>query len=225
MIGVFYIGEPRFTNIGLFNHQKLYSRLRENWPIEIYDYTWNQAWPRDCASDLAGVVQVWDFYQGLSRVPEKYIIKIRTDVWFTDAAVDAVVKEMGLIVDGHNDLSYIGMELTTDYAETYNRIEAKGIPKVQDFVIAANRTRIAPDDSAMWSQNSHKKLKSGNRTFKTLMLEDTQAYTVRTTMPLIRRHYDNPTDWEITYDFVNQYNKVEQARAWWYLKKPKDNNA
>ena len=107
MIGVFYIGEPRFTNIGLSNHQKLYSRLRENWPIEIYDYTWNQAWPRDCASDLAGVVQVWDFYQGLSRVPEKYIIKIRTDVWFTDAAVDAVVKEMGLIVDGHNDLSYI----------------------------------------------------------------------------------------------------------------------
>ena len=99
MIGIFYIGEPRFKEIGMANHEKLFSKLRENWPIAVYDYTWNKAWPRNCPSDLAGVIQVWDFYKALNLVPEKYIIKMRTDVWLSDAAVDAIAKEMSMIVN------------------------------------------------------------------------------------------------------------------------------
>lgn len=219
MIGLFYIGEARHRELGLYNHEKLYNRLREHWPIKIYDFTWG-VWPRDCPSDLAGVVQVWDFYQALSRVQETYIIKARTDVWFTDYAVDAVVKEMSDIVDGNNDLSYIGMELVTDFDKPYNRIPAQGIPKVQDFVICANRHGINPTDQQLWEGTNIKKLKSGNRTYRTLMRPDTRAVTVRTQMPLLRKHYENPNDWQITYDFVSEYHKVETAEAYWRNQKP-----
>jgi hypothetical protein len=221
MIGIFYIGEPRFPDIGRANHEKLWNRLRENWPIQIYDYTWNKAWPRNCPSDLAGVIQVWDFYQALSRMSEKYIIKMRTDVWLSDAAVDVILKEMSMIVNNENDLAYIGMELVTDFAENYNRIPAQGFPKVQDFVICANRAKISPTDAPLWEGQNLKKLKSGNRTFRLLMLPETRAYTVRTHMPLIRGNYQHPDEWQITYDFVSQYKKADAAVAWWTLKAPK----
>lgn len=220
MIGIFYIGEPRFVDIGTANHLKLWDRLRQNWPINIYDYTWNKAWPRNCPSDLAGVIQVWDFYKALNLVPEKYIIKMRTDAWLSDAAVDAVAKEMSMIVDNENDLAYIGMELVTDYAETYNRIPAQGYPKVQDFVICANREKISATDAPLWEGQNIKKLKSGNRTFRLLMTPETRAYTVRTHMPLIRNNYPHPDEWKITYDFVSQYKKADAAVAWWRLKQP-----
>lgn len=222
MIGIFYIGEPRFADIGRANHEKLWPRLRTNWPIQIYDYTWNQAWPRNCPSDLAGVIQVWDFYKALQLVPEKYVIKMRTDVWLSDAAADVVAREMQMIVDNENDLSYIGMELVTDFAETYNRIDAQGYPKVQDFVICANRERINPTDQQLWEGQNIKKLKSGNRTYRLLMTPETRAWTVRTHMPLIRHPYPHPDEWRITYDFVSQYKKADAAVAWWKLKKPGD---
>jgi hypothetical protein len=220
MIGIFYIGEPRFADIGRANHEKLWSRLRENWPIQIYDYTWNKAWPRNCPSDLAGVVQVWDFYKALSLMSEKYIIKMRTDVWLSDAAVDVIFKELSMIIDNENDLSYIGMELVNDFGENYNRIPAQGFPKVQDFVICANRTKISSTDAPLWDGQNIKKLKSGNRTFRLLMLTETRAYTVRTHMPLIRHNYQQTDEWQLTYDFVSQYKKADAAVAWWMLKKP-----
>ena len=214
MIGIFYIGEPRFADIGRANHEKLWNKLRENWPIQIYDYTWNRAWPRNCPSDLAGVVQVWDFYQALSRMSEKHIIKMRTDVWLSDAAVDVILKEMSMIVNNENDLAYIGMELVTDFGETYNRIPAQGFPKVQ--------AKISPTDAPLWESQNLKKLKSGNRTFRLLMLPETRAYTVRTHMTLIRGNYQHPDEWQITYDFVSEYHKVTAAVAWWALKNPKN---
>jgi hypothetical protein len=219
MIGIFYIGEPRFRELTASNHEKLFSNLRENWPITVYDFTWG-AWPRDCPSDLAGVVQVWDFYQALSRINQKFIIKLRTDVWFTDSAINAVSNEMSAIYNGTNDLSYIGMELVTDYDKTYARYNAQGIPKVQDFVICANKEGINPTDKQLWEGTNLKKLKSGNRTYRNLMRPDTRAVTVRTQMPLIRKHYDNPNDWQITYDFVAGYHKVESATEYWLNQKP-----
>lgn len=221
MIGVFYIGEPRFADLGRANHEKLWKRLEQHWPIHIYDYTWNQAWPRNCASDLAGVVQVWDFYQALSRVSEQYIIKMRTDVWLSDAAADVVVKEMQMIINNENDLAYIGMELVTDFGTNYNRIPAQGFPKVQDFVICANRERIANSDAPLWESQNIKKLKSGNRTYRLLMLPETRAYTVRTHMPLIRKNYASVDEWQLTYDFVSQYHKSQEAVAWWLQQRPK----
>ena len=114
------------------------------------------------------------------------------------------------------------MELVTDFGETYNRIPAQGFPKVQDFVICANREKIPPTDAPLWAGQNIKKLKSGNRTFRLLMLPDTRAYTVRTHMPLIRNNYQHPDEWQITYDFVSQYHKVTAAVAWWALKNPKN---
>ena len=127
---------------------------------------------------------------------------------------------MSDIVDGNNDLSYIGMELVTDFDKPYNRIPAQGIPKVQDFVICANRHGINPTDQQLWEGTNIKKLKSGNRTYRTLMRPDTRAVTVRTQMPLLRKHYENPNDWQITYDFVSEYHKVETAEAYWRNQKP-----
>jgi hypothetical protein len=107
------------------------------------------------------------------------------------------------------------MELVNDYDAGYLKYAAVGLPKVQDFCIVANRDKIYPSDQKMWDGNKVKKLKSGNRTYRSLIDEHTRCYTVRTHMPLLRKEYHTYNDWQITYDFVTEYHKVEAASNWW----------
>lgn len=222
MIAVFYIGEARYQEVSRNNHDLLFQELRSCWPITVYDFTQPRIDRTGCRRpDVSGVVQVWDFYHALDAIPEQVVIKLRTDIWFTEIAAGVVAKECYRITEGELDVSYIGMELGTDYAANYTRVDVRDSAKVQDFAVVADRRGIRSKDSALENLDADAKAHSGNRSFRHLLDEHTRAVTVRTHMPLLRKHYDQPTDWQVTMDFVSGYSKKAQAAlAYWTQQRP-----
>jgi len=222
MIAIVYIGESRFRSMTQDNHEQLLSLLRSNWPIQVYDFT-HGAWDRShCPYALSGQIQVWDWYQASQRITENIIIKLRTDIWFGTGAADAVLKEVGNIIDGNQDISYIGSEMYESFGSVYEKVAVPTIFKVQDFCIVADRRRIRSEEAVMDQLTNGKQFKSGNRTWQFLIDEPERAWSVRCQMFLVRNYYQNPTEWQVAYDFIQQFGKCEKAMAWWELKRPKD---
>lgn len=219
MIAVVYIGEARFEEYTRMNHDHMLGLLRQNWPVTVYDYTWEKLDRTNCPYELSGQRQVWDFYQALDQINENIVIKLRTDVWFGPEAAEALLQEVSLIVDQAHDVSFIGAEFFQAYDKTYQRVPVSEVAKVQDFCIAVNRQAIADRDDVMDRLTNGKQFKSGNKTWQFILTEDTRAYTVRGQFYLVRNDHA-ANEWQIGWDFINDYSKCDEAVTYWILKKP-----
>ena len=98
-LAIFYTGDVRHNqDIANINHQKLFDRLKEIIPITIYRFTKDDPGRGQCPYDplphiedpdnvyrrgYGGAVQVWDFLRGVERTTERFVMKLRTDLWFT----------------------------------------------------------------------------------------------------------------------------------------------
>jgi hypothetical protein len=213
-IAINYIGERRFEKSTKQNHAKMISELSKEFDIKVYNFVKDNPNP-SCPYKLSGSVQVWDFYSSARAVPEDIVIKIRTDLWFTDSSILVLKEELRKVVDNKLDVVFLGIDLRNHYDKQYCLMELTGSKsKCTDFVIIANKNTLTPLETITNHYDQHGQEKSGNRAFKAILRTDTKFLVVSCQMYLLRKDYDIPSSYEILSDWVQEYRKTVEARDW-----------
>lgn len=204
-IALFYTGIPRFKNETIDNHKKLFNRLEKHFNIQIYDFTTSQR--KNCPFDptdidARGSLQVWDFAKGLERISENIVVRLRTDLWFTNSSIDAIINQTNEILENKISASFFqfSKKVHRNSNDEYvvNLTNGNG---VGDFVIAANRTKILSPDNIL-KKNSIKKIYSGNWAFENILLESTNANNVSAKIYLVRQNEKVLSDEQVFLDFT-----------------------
>jgi len=210
-IAVVYIGQRKFDKTSTDNHQALIELLKTQYAVNVYDFT-RQGPSTDGPFTSSGGVQVWDFLQAVKSVKEDVIIKLRTDLWFTTSSMSVVLSELDEIVNGNNDVAFMGVDFTNHYDKLHERSDATN-KKVTDFVIIARRSSLDTEESIVTRLNGPKH-KSGNVMFKYILAPDARAVNISCQMYLLRKDYDTPDNWQIYSDWTSEYYKSESAQQW-----------
>jgi hypothetical protein len=223
MITIFYTGDKRHNEvIANSNHGKLITALRQLCPVGVFDFTKDFPGRGTCPFDEGGpdislrrgeggAVQVWDFMTSCDRVATPIVLKLRTDVWFGPDSIETVVQHTQDVLENKLDLVFIGSDLVNDnYYKQHEIIpvDQHNPSRVQDFVVIARRSALRPTKEvidSLLSTGSNKR-RSGNKTFRSIICENTKAVTVLCNVWLIRQFYSTePQDWLVFYDFVQSY--------------------
>ena len=210
-IAVVYIGQRKFDKTSTANHQALIELLRTQHTVNIYDFT-RPGPSTDGPFTSSGGVQVWDFLQAVKSVDEDIIIKLRTDLWFTRNSMAVVASELNEIVNGNNDVAFMGVDFTNHYDKLHERSDATN-KKVTDFAIISRRSSLDTEESIVTRLNGPKH-KSGNVMFKYILAPDARAVNISCQMYLLRKDYDTPDNWQIYSEWTSEYYKSEAAQQW-----------
>jgi hypothetical protein len=235
MIAIFYTGDRRHNpDIANKNHQQLFDRLKEITDINIYWFTKDDPKRGVCPFEegdpnndvvyrrgQGGGIQVWDFVQACNRTTEPYVMRLRTDVWFTPSSIDVICNEVKEIIEGRTDIAYLGSDWIHENAGKINHklVVIDGVaPGVQDFVIIANRAKMKPGKEVLdyITGLPPKKRRSGNNLFKLLIpmtttaeglyFQEISAYRILCQLWLIRQTYTSyPNDNEVCKDYIQSY--------------------
>ena len=227
-IAIVYIGLPRFKEFGSDNHRHLLNKLNERWDVVEYDFLQPKLDRVDCPfppNDTgAARIQVWDFYKALDSVNEKIVIKLRSDIWFSQSSIDVVIAEINLVINRKQDISYMGCDSSFNFSEKYVKMPTKK-GKVLDLVIIVNRDKIRKKELVLQDLQQGKlaHLKSGNSTFKVLTTPQTISTKVFCQIYIIRKETDTLNDWTMGWNFLEYYlaDTVIEAKQWWTNNKDK----
>ena len=211
-IAVVYIGQQKFDTTSRTNHERLFELLRTKYEINAYNFT--RPGPSTTGPfQSSGGIQVWDFLQAVKQVEEDIIIKLRTDLWFTNNSMTVVLSELDEIVNGNNDVAFMGIDFTNHYDKLHERIDADTTKKVTDFAVIAKRSVLDNEESIITRLNGPKH-KSGNVMFKYILAPDARAVSVSCQMYLLRKDYHTPDNWQIYSDWTREYYKSEASQQW-----------
>jgi len=213
MIAIVYIGQRRFQETTKQNHKKFLTELSKEFKIKIYDFIKDAPDPA-CPYDRSGTVQVWDFVHAIEKVQEEIVIKLRTDVWFTDSSIRVVIQELKKIVEKSLDLAYFGINLRHHYSAEYHMSNAQHEKKVMDFIIIARKNKLRSSQDIINSLSSTIKEQSGNKFFRLLMTPDTIAVSISCQLYLVRQSYTFTENWQIINDWVSEYRKTDDGLEW-----------
>jgi hypothetical protein len=226
-VALFYIGLVRFEKLGKENHKKLIDILTEAYDLKIYDFTLPNIDRTDCTFEDSGRIQVYDFYTALDQIEEDIVIKFRTDIWLTDSVIDPILTELNLIVNGTQDLSYMGMAIISansefDNAEYYSYGYRK-TGKILDWVIIADRRTLVKKEDAFTYLKEGKYVRTaggGNHSYRVLRTSQTNTVVVCCQLYLIRKEYDTyPTDVQVGIDMIELTLPNPKTLEWLYLVK------
>jgi hypothetical protein len=217
-VAVVYIGLPRYESIGRQNHKILLSKLREKYNVVEYNFLQplldRSTCPFNPNEKGAARIQIWDFYTALDAIQERFVIKLRTDVWFAKSSTQVVLAELENIVAGKHDISYMGLDIIYNPSATNLKMACDNL-KVLDLVILVDRLKIVRKD-IVFSELQKGKLaafKSGNSTWRCIWTNKTRAFIIGCQLYLIRKEYNEfPNDWDVAYDFVHSYPHMEPAK-------------
>lgn len=210
-IAVVYIGQRKFDKTSTANHQALIELLKTQHTVNVYDFT-RPGPSTDGPFSSSGGIQVWDFLQAVKSVHEEIVIKLRTDLWFTRNSMSAVLSELNEIINGNNDVAFMGIDFTNHYDKLHERNDAIN-KKVTDFAIIARRSSLDVEESIVTRLNGPKH-KSGNVMFKYILAPDARAVSVSCQMYLLRKDYHKPDNWQIYSDWTREYYKSEASQQW-----------
>ena len=210
-IAVVYIGQRKFDKTSTANHQTLIELLKTQHTVNVYDFT-RPGPSTDGPFTSSGGVQVWDFLQAVTSVGEDIVIKLRTDLWFTRNSMPVILSELNEVVNGNNDVAFMGIDFTNHYDKLHDRIDATN-NKVTDFAILSRRISLDKEESIVTRLNGQKH-KSGNGMFKYILAPQARAVNVSCQMYLLRKDYDTPDNWQIYHDWSSEYYKSETAQQW-----------
>ena len=221
-IAIVYLGLPRFEELGKANHKILINKLKEYWDVVEYDFLQPKLDRSDCPfpeNDTgAARIQVWDFYTALGLIQENVVLKLRSDIWFSQSSIDAVVAELSLISCGKQDISYMGCDSSYNFSEKYIKVPAKK-GKILDLVIIVNKNKIRKKEVALQDLQQGKlaHLRSGNSTFKVLTTPYSISSKVFCQIYIIRKETEILNDWLMGWNFLDYYlaDTVIEAKKWW----------
>ena len=247
-LAIFYTGDVRHNqDIANINHQKLFDRLKEIIPITIYRFTKDDPHRGQCPYDplphikdpdivyrrgFGGAVQVWDFLRGVERTTEPFVMKLRTDLWFTASSIDCICYEVKEMLEGRSDISYFGSDWINENAGAKNNrlpvhIDSDNV--IQDFVVIANRDKLKSKDQCLSDIDglNPNKRRSGNKVFRFIIptthqgvdgnitrIQHAQVYRTLCQIWLIRKHYTGyPLDIEVCKHYIQSYIFDEKAKG------------
>jgi hypothetical protein len=213
MIAIVYIGQRRFQETTKQNHKKFLTELSKEFKIKIYDFIKDAPDPA-CPYDRSGTVQVWDFVHAIEKVQEEIVIKLRTDVWFTDSSIKIIMQELRKIHNNSLDLAYIGINLRHHYDKEYYIENALNSKKVMDFIIIANKVKLRSSTDILERLTNSDKEASGNKFFRLLITSNMAAISVSCQLYLVRKEYANPENWQILNDWAAEYRKTDSGLDW-----------
>jgi hypothetical protein len=224
MIDIIYTGQKGFYHITEKNHQLLFDKIKEISDIKIHWFTKPNQFRGVCPYDnteARGSIQVWDLVDALKSTENNIFIKLRSDIWFTKESIDIIVKELSLILQSSQELSFIGwMYKDWDFNQPYSKISVVGEDRIQDFVIIGNKNKLADADTIFSRLNSRRPGKniSGNKTFKDIIDDATKAFTIKTHMYLCRKEYKKIKESQLAIDYLDMYAKGKAAEYKnWYV--------
>ena len=247
MLAIFYTGDVRHnTRITYANHKKLFKEIEKLIPIKVYFFTRDDPErgvcpydpPEQIDSDNAyrrgqgGAVQLWDFLRGVQRTTEPYIMRVRTDLWFTESAIEIICNEIKELIAGEGDIFYFGSDWINQNAGTIHdksNVHMDADKTIQDFVILAKRDKLVPFDLCIENVNKvvPNKRRSGNKMFRYIIpidhVSNDEASTIRVQYSkpfrilcqiwLVRKNYtEYPTDNEVCKDYIQSYIADDKAK-------------
>lgn len=219
-IGVFYIGHRRFANIGLPNHQQLITKLEKLLPVNVYDFSKDLNTTSQCPYIEGGAVQVWDFIESVRKIPDQYVLKLRTDVWLTPSSIDCILDGVQRIIEGGVDAEFYGSNWTEFLGHERSRFPVQERSWVQDFVIASRRSVVRNHQDVYNDLNLFKPSTRlcGTKVFKSIITPKVVANNVMSQIYLVRKDYDVVDPWQVGYDYVASYPKqwkMPNALPWY----------
>jgi hypothetical protein len=225
MIDIIYTGQKGFYHITEKNHQQLFDKIKEISDIKINWFTKPNQFRGVCPYDnteARGSVQVWDLLDALKSTENNIFIKLRSDLWFTTESIDVIVKELSLILQSSQELSFIGwMYKDWDFNQPYSKISVAGEDRVQDFAIIGDKHKLADANTIFSRLDSRRPSKniSGNKTFKDIIDDATKAFTVKTHMYICRKEYKTVDESQLAIDYFDMYAKGKATEyKEWYIK-------
>ena len=243
-LAIFYTGDIRHnTDLTYKNHNLLFEKIKKIIPIDIYYFTRNDPNRGICPYDppdqidpdnvyrrgQGGAVQVWDFLRGVQRTSESYVLRLRTDLWFTESAMTTICDEINKMIAGESDICYFGSDWINENAGAINNRLPVHIDidnTIQDFVVLAARDKLKSFDQCVIDINSTNpnKRRSGNKIFRYIIPTDKNENGVRTQYAktfrvlcqiwLVRKDYSEyPSDHEVCKDYIQSYIVDNKAKA------------
>lgn len=249
MLAIFYTGDVRHnTDLTYKNHKKLFSKIKKLIPFNVYYFTRNDPDRGQCPYDprnnqedfdnvyrrgQGGAVQLWDFLRGVQRTTEPYIMRLRTDLWFTESSIDVIYNEIKEMLEGKSDISYFGSDWINENAGAINNrlsVSMDSDKVIQDFVIMANREKLTPFDQCIESIEKvvPNKRRSGNKMFRyiipvtvtnndtasTIRIRHAEVFRILCQIWLVRKNYlDYPTDNDVCKDYIQSYIIDDKAKG------------
>ena len=231
-IGVAYIGERRFYGTSQKNHEELFNLIRSKYELKIYNFSKGErlnsgtfddrfrsnSSSTECPYTTSGAIQLWDFMQARKQVLEDIFIKIRPDIWFTKNSMQVILEELEKVVNGENDVAFMGLDFLNHCDQLHFTQSAIGIKKIPDFLIISRKSVLASDEEITTLISNPGKQKSGNMMYRYILrvppAETPRASMVSCQMYLLRKDYENPSNWQIYSDWTSQYHKSELSQKW-----------
>jgi hypothetical protein len=247
MLAIFYTGDVRHnTRITYANHKKLFKEIEKIIPIKVYFFTRDDPERGVCPYDppeqidhynayrrgQGGAVQLWDFLRGVQRTDEPYIMRVRTDLWFTESSIEIICNEIKELVAGNGDIFYFGSDWINQNAGAIHdksNVHMDADKTIQDFVILAKRDKLVPFDLCIENVNKvvPNKRRSGNKMFRYIIPIDyvsgdaesnirvqySKPFRILCQIWLVRKTYtDYPTDNEVCKDYIQSYIADDKAK-------------
>jgi hypothetical protein len=230
MIAIIYTGFDRHRIITKDTHNRLFEKLRIIDEVKIYDFTKPNKLRPFCIYDeydARGAIQIFDLLWALDSIPETLFIKLRSDLWLTDDAINIIVEELKCVKNNKQDLSLLGWHFHGwDFDQPYGKMTtAESGKHNQDFVVIAKKDTIDSKENIFAKMNGRNMgaLYSGNKVIRDLIRDHSNAYTVKTHMYLIR---DGITADSSIHDIVLTYmasyggkGKAHPYRDWFIANK------
>ena len=216
MLGVFYIGQDRFSDRTRDNHAWILEQLKSRFgTINTYDFLQPGFDRSDCPTHgntgSAGGLQVWDFMKAVQLVYEPCVMKLRTDVWFANSSLDPLLKAVERCVLNAIDVAYLGSNVKIGFENVNDTKPAHQEKKVPDFVIVARREAVLDIDRVRNHLSNSSDVASGNRVFKIITENLNRSETTWCRIFLVRRDRTMTRDWNIAWDFASSYPKSSAA--------------
>lgn len=220
MIGIFYNGEDRYREISRDNHAEFIELLSAKYPVNLYDLTAANITRSNCPYSEVGNIQLWDFAQSINQLKEKFLIKLRTDLWITPSGKAAIIDELENVIAGSQDASFLGYAHKNHFSSKYKKYFVLGYENVRDLVIIVNKDKVCSSQEILTKLESSEAIRSGNLMYGKILRDDSNAYNVFCQLYLIRKNYDKTLkdwQWQVGKDFLLDWNpKKSRLALEWY---------
>jgi hypothetical protein len=198
-VAILYIGHPRFKESSTLNHKKLIDAISTKFEVTIYNFTQPILDRSECSFTSAGAIQLWDFYTSIDKIKEDVIIKIRTDLFFTDSSITAIISELTQIAYYQIDVSFLGLGLLSEhfdskiYEEKFYSYSYRKTGKVLDWIVIVNKKFISTKEIVFEDLTTGKSSRngSGNYIWKLIVKSPLDTNVVCCHTALIRKLYKN----------------------------------
>jgi hypothetical protein len=230
MIAIIYIGFDRFRDITRENHNRLFEKIKTVDDIKIHNFIKPNKRRPYCVydeHDARGAIQVFDLIWALNSIEETLFIKIRTDLWFSEDAMNIIVDELKRVKNNEQDLSLLGWHFHGwEFDQPYGKMTtAESGKHTQDFVVIAKKETLDSQDNIFAKMNARDvgALYTGNKIIRDIVRDHNNAYTVKTHMYLIRDGITaNSSIHDIVLTYMASYGgkgKAHPYRDWFIANK------